>query len=114
VKRAYIFKLLARGDRALADLDQALKLDPDNQEAWLVRGSLYFSEKQLDRAIEDLHQAIRLLPDDPTPYQLLAEALMHKGNSVEALDKLGQALKKESSSYLLTLPWATYTWGIHR
>ncbi len=96
-KRAYIFKLIARGDRALADLDKALKLDPGLQEAWLLRGSLYFNDTQLDRAIGDLHQAIRLQPDDPTAYQLLAEALLHKGDTADALDKVGIALKKDSS-----------------
>jgi len=74
-----------------------LKLDPGNQEALLLRGSLYYNDKQLDRAIADLTETIRLFPDDPTAYQLLAEALLKKGDIGGAMEEVAMALKKDSS-----------------
>ena len=39
IRRAYVFKLMARGDRAMSDLDTALASDPKNHQALLLRGS---------------------------------------------------------------------------
>jgi tetratricopeptide (TPR) repeat protein len=63
----------------------------------LLRGSIYYNDRQLDRAVEDLHAAVRLQPDNPLGYQLLAEALLHKGDTKEALKMIDQALSKGSS-----------------
>jgi tetratricopeptide (TPR) repeat protein len=51
-------------DRAIADYDQALKLDPNYALAYNNRGNAHFVEKNYDRAIADYDQAIRI---DPLP-----------------------------------------------
>jgi tetratricopeptide (TPR) repeat protein len=51
-------------DRAVADYDQALKLDPNYALAYNNRGNVYFRKKNYDRAIADYDQAIRI---DPLP-----------------------------------------------
>ena len=51
-------------DRAIADYDQAIKLDPKYALAYLNRGLLWQAKKDHDRAIADFDQAIRLAPDN--------------------------------------------------
>src|SRR5262245_54554932 len=47
-------------DRALADLDQAIRLDPKLAEAYRIRGIVYYYKGEFDRAIAEQTQAIRL------------------------------------------------------
>ena len=49
-------------DRAIADYDQAIRLDPGLAHAYANRGSAYTDKMDYDRAIADLDQAIRLDP----------------------------------------------------
>src|SRR5258706_6680480 len=51
-------------DRAIADYDQAIKLDPNYALAYNNRGNVDFLKKNYDRAIADYDQAIRR---DPPP-----------------------------------------------
>jgi tetratricopeptide (TPR) repeat protein len=50
-------------DRAIEDLDQAIRLNPNFAEAFSNRGNAYTNKGQPDRAIQDLDQAIRLNPN---------------------------------------------------
>lgn len=55
----------ARGDyvRALADLDEALQLDPKSAPALLERASIYHVKGEFDRAIVDYDAALKLDKD---------------------------------------------------
>ena len=53
---------------AIQDLDQAIRLKPDDADAFLVRAHLYEVKEEFDRAIQDFEQAIRLKPDDAKPF----------------------------------------------
>ena len=50
-------------DRAIADYDQAIRLDPNYAHAFNNRGVAYESKKDYDRAIADYDQAIRIDPN---------------------------------------------------
>jgi tetratricopeptide (TPR) repeat protein len=56
--RAHALK--SQFDRAIEDLDQSIRLNPNYADAFNVRGAAYGSKGQYDRAIEDYDQAIRL------------------------------------------------------
>jgi tetratricopeptide (TPR) repeat protein len=53
---------LVRGehDRAVADLNQALRLDPTNATAYAWRGIAYRLKGEYDQAITDLERALQL------------------------------------------------------
>jgi tetratricopeptide (TPR) repeat protein len=55
---------LGRVSEARADLDQALKLVPQDPLAWLLSASLARRMGALDRAQTDIDQAAKLSPDD--------------------------------------------------
>ena len=49
-------------DRAIADYNEALRLDPKDASAYNNRGSAYAGEGDHDRAIADYNEALRLDP----------------------------------------------------
>ena len=51
-------------DRAIQDLDRAIRLDPNYANAFNSRGVAYEAKGEYERAIQDLDQAIRLDPDN--------------------------------------------------
>jgi tetratricopeptide (TPR) repeat protein len=62
VYRAYAYSDLGDQDRALAEINEAIRLDPKLGEAYRRRGSIYYLKRDYDRAIADFEQAVRLDP----------------------------------------------------
>jgi tetratricopeptide (TPR) repeat protein len=60
------------------DYTQAIRLDPDNAEAYAWRGVVYglFDNKNCDQAIADCTQAIRLIPNNSLGY--LARSIVYQ------------------------------------
>ena len=79
-------------DRAIADLDTALNLDPDYAGAWLSRGGLRLGRGDLETAIEDFTQALRLAPEDFRAYINRGIALRRLNHPGAALADYHQAL----------------------
>jgi Zn-dependent membrane protease YugP/Flp pilus assembly protein TadD len=59
-------------DRAVADLDESIRLDPGDGVAFNNRGAALLRRGDYARAAADLHEAIRLSPQLPNPYKHLA------------------------------------------
>jgi tetratricopeptide (TPR) repeat protein len=54
--------------QAIAEFDQAIRLEPNNSEAYEQRGSAFGELKQSERAIADYDQALRINPNDEFAY----------------------------------------------
>ena len=70
---AYFNRGLAYGkkgevDRAIADFDKAIALNPDYAAAYYNRGTAYGMKGDYDRAIADFGRAIKLNPKDADAY----------------------------------------------
>ncbi|MBC7967625.1 MAG: tetratricopeptide repeat protein, partial [Fuerstia sp.] len=63
-------------DRALADLNIACRLQPDNFQPWLERGRILRSLNRLDDAISDLSKAVELAPNDVSTRLELGQAYL--------------------------------------
>ena len=70
---------------AMADFDQAIKLNPGDADAFRRRGDVYIAMAQYARALEDFDQAIKLDPHN-------AEAFNDSGVCYERLQELPKAL----------------------
>ncbi|MDA8563386.1 tetratricopeptide repeat protein [Mariniblastus sp.] len=55
LQRALLARKSGDEDTLLADLDQAIKIDPDNFDAYRTRGEYYLSKREPEKALEDLN-----------------------------------------------------------
>jgi len=61
------------------DFNQAIRLDPNNADAYYRRGDAYFWKQDYDRAIVDFNQAIRLDPNNADAKSGLEAARRQRG-----------------------------------
>ena len=59
-------------DKALADLDEAIRIDPRYADAYAGRGGLRIKNKEHEKALADCNEAIRLDPGTPWPTPIVA------------------------------------------
>jgi tetratricopeptide (TPR) repeat protein len=82
VNRGGIYEVKGNYDRALADSNQAIKLDPDYPTAYQLRGIVYSNRHDYDRAIADYDQMIKLNPNDATGYNLHSMTYRSKAGDI--------------------------------
>jgi tetratricopeptide (TPR) repeat protein len=78
---------------ALADIDVALRMDPENLLFLLEKGRICYRVNMIDDAIPVLETAIKVAPDNADAYYLMARCQMLKNNKAAAKDNLSKALK---------------------
>jgi tetratricopeptide (TPR) repeat protein len=92
----------AAGDAAaaLADCEQAIRLDPLYAPAYLMRGLLRRRAGQLDRAIEDASQALVLDPNLTAAYLIRGTAYVRQRRFDLAIADLDELLRLEPDNAL--------------
>jgi tetratricopeptide (TPR) repeat protein len=80
-------------DLALADYDEAIKLNPNHSDALRCRAGVLIRKKQYDAAIKDAEQAIRLDPKNAAAHNERAVCLGAKGDFKQALDSYNEAIR---------------------
>src|SRR2546428_13122943 len=83
-KRAY--------DDAVAEYDEALRLNAKSYEAYYERGRAYLKSKQLDRALADLDKAVSLKPDFDEAHVLRGVVHLEANRFVEAITDFDRAV----------------------
>jgi tetratricopeptide (TPR) repeat protein len=89
-------------DRAIADLNTAIELDPKNVTAFESRGTLFVRSGKPDRAIEDYNEAIRLDPNYAQAHADRGVAYYLKGDYMRAIENYDEAIRldpKHAVSY---------------
>jgi Tfp pilus assembly protein PilF len=79
--------------RAIADYDEALRLNPNYAASYFNRGVAYFSKKDYDRAIADYDEALRLNPNYATAYFNRGVAYFSKKDYDRAITDYGEAIR---------------------
>jgi len=80
---------------ALAELDQAVALAPDQVLYLLMRAQLLAQADSMEAARKDLHRALELAPDDPNVILPNALEMLDRDAVQEAGDLLGAAVKRD-------------------
>jgi lipoprotein NlpI len=89
--RAYDAK--GDGDRALADYNEAIRLDPKYARAYNDRGVSYNVKRDYDRAIADFNAAIRLDPKYAAAYSNRGNAYDGKNDDDRAIADYSEAVR---------------------
>jgi tetratricopeptide (TPR) repeat protein/serine/threonine protein kinase len=91
--RGDVYNALGMKDQAIADYDQAIRLDPEDAAAYSKRGNVYYSKKDYDRAIADHDQAIRLDPEYAAAYSKRGNVYYSKKDYDRAIADHDQAIR---------------------
>jgi tetratricopeptide (TPR) repeat protein len=97
-------------DRALADLNEAIRLAPEGEFGYSGRGFLKLEQGELDSAVEDLDHAVRLEPSDPRNYLVRGQVKVARKQYEQAIADYTEALRlspRDSKAYgLRAQAWA--------
>jgi tetratricopeptide (TPR) repeat protein len=80
-------------DRAIADITEAIRLDPGNARGYQERAGAYHQKGDYDRAIADFTRAIQLDPEYHAAYNNRGLAYSHKGEYDKAIADLDHAVR---------------------
>ena len=95
--RASSFLKLGKYKEAINDCDQIIKENPENFNAYYIRGHAYDLSNNLDKGIENFNQVLRLNPNHINAAYALGSCENKKGNFVQAIENYKRALEKDSS-----------------
>lgn len=97
-ERAWVYLNLADTTAALVDLDQAIKLQPEEEDLLATRGDLLYELKRYDDADRDFNAYIKLKPGLTFGYMGLGRNAKEQGNLEEAIRQFEYCIKLSPSS----------------
>ena len=93
LKRANDHFIKGALDQALADYDEAIKLEPKHSEALRCRAGILIRKKQYDAALKDADEAIRADPKNAAAHNERAVCLGSKGDYKAAVESYNEAIR---------------------
>jgi len=84
-----------RPERAVAEYEAALRIDPADAEARDDLGIALAAAGRTEEALAEFAESLRLAPDDPKTHNNLANTLAGQGRTAEALAEYAQAVRLE-------------------
>jgi tetratricopeptide (TPR) repeat protein len=84
-------------DLAIADIAEAIKLQPDDPRGYVSRANVYLRRGDFEKALIDYNEAIRLKPNFGGGYEGRAMTYRHMGDLDRAIQDYNRALKLGST-----------------
>jgi tetratricopeptide (TPR) repeat protein len=91
--RGLTYMLMGDSDHILADLNQAIKLQPTFAEAYVNRALIYVAKGDYSHALVNANQAVQLKPDSPVAYNNRGLVYLQTDDYDRAIADFSQALK---------------------
>lgn len=88
---------------ALADLNRAVEVAPDDPDVWQARAMHYLEQKETDKAISDFNSLLEIDKDNMLMQLAVAEALVKAGQVDEGLKHIDLVIQREPSALAYTL-----------
>jgi Tfp pilus assembly protein PilF len=92
VDRGRVYLAMGDLDRALANMDEAIRLDP-SENAYVARGAVLTEKNELDRAIADFDEAVKIGSTLITAFAGRARVYEKKGERDKAIADYRKALE---------------------
>jgi tetratricopeptide (TPR) repeat protein len=105
IRRAIAFGMLEQWKEAIKSAETATNLDPENAEAWLIRGDVNLRAGKHNSAMKALKKASELDPEDASVENTMGMVAYNDGKIQDAVTHLRRAIirKKEYPSALRNL-----------
>jgi tetratricopeptide (TPR) repeat protein len=90
-------------DRAIADYNVLIKINPKDIFVWFFRGKAYAAKGDYDQAIADYNQQLKVIPDDNGAYKFRGIAYSVKGDNDHALADFNRLIRhdpKDAQGYV--------------
>ncbi len=102
---AFLYVLKNTPEKAISELKEVVRLEPNNVEANYKLGRLLLARAQIDEAIDVIERAMSTTPGNVIFLPLLGDAYLRKGNSDKAEENylLAIAAQKDNPDALLGL-----------
>jgi tetratricopeptide (TPR) repeat protein len=84
-------------DRALADCNEAIRVNRNSAAAYLNRGNVYLSKFDVDHAFADFNEALRLDPKNAWAYAERGNLYKNKGDFDHAVADLNESINLDPS-----------------
>ena len=94
-------------EMALGELNQAIRLNPKMQDAYMNRAFLWIAKQEYDKAIADCEEAIRLDPQYSLAYINRSAAWKAGGEYDRAISDLDEAIRLDPKD---SRPWNGRAW----
>lgn len=75
----------AANKKAMEDLNKAIELDPRDAEALVMRGMLYYQEKQVEKANRDITDSLLIRPDSVSGVLMRSMVAAQEGRFADAI-----------------------------
>lgn len=93
VKLGFAYAARRNYKQALHYYDLAVKQEPENSEAYRLRGAVYMRERQFDQAFNDFNKALELEPRNAEAYTDRARAYTMTGDHARAIGDFSRAIE---------------------
>jgi tetratricopeptide (TPR) repeat protein len=103
-----------RYDEALADLNRAIELNPEDASALACRGYTYWDMERYDEALADFNRALELDPENAWAIVSRGQTYRAMGRYDLALDDFGRAIELDATdaSAIAGRGKPTGRWGV--
>lgn len=99
VDKAADYAKKSQYDEALELLTQSIRFDPANENAYIVRSSIFLTQNKLREAIDDSNRALRINRKNEYGYVNRAHALLYVSQFDQAIEDCDNALRVNPEFY---------------